>query len=435
MRWASAAGLACLALEACRGGGAGAGTGLYVTARFDGIAADQLELSVSGPQGGTMIVPATLRPAQATAPLTSPQTVAIYLSDDLDGAAVTCAAGALAGGQRLDDGASAGAVVRRGQLVAVDLALAPITRKPIGAACAGAEECDSALCVDGVCCASACDGLCTSCKVAGSEGTCVPVPPGTRTDRCADQGAPSCGFDGTCDGSGGCRRYPIGVLCAPAACAAGTLTPASACDGQGSCVPARTVDCAPYACADGDPPACRSACATDADCVSGRTCSAGSCGARPKQPNGAGCQDASTCASAFCEDGVCCDTSCAGACASCNVAGAAGTCTPVPAGKTDPRGRCTDGGVASCGQNGLCDGKGGCALYPSGAACAAGTCVARFLIGARRCDGKGTCQAAAMADCAPYTCDAGAHACFSSCTSGAQCATAAARSCTMGTCQ
>src|SRR5205814_6954684 len=47
-----------------------------------------------------------------------------------------------------------------------------------GAPCASDSECGSGVCAQGVCCATACTGLCQSCAVPGSMGTCSPVPAG-----------------------------------------------------------------------------------------------------------------------------------------------------------------------------------------------------------------------------------------------------------------
>jgi len=69
-------------------------------------------------------------------------------------------------------------------------------RKAPGTACSGASECASGHCVDGVCCDSACGGACDRCDVAGSLGTCSPVPAGVQASAC---GLYLCnGVDGTC---------------------------------------------------------------------------------------------------------------------------------------------------------------------------------------------------------------------------------------------
>ncbi len=87
-----------------------------------------------------------------------------------------------------------------------------------GAACDEPSDCASALCVDTVCCATACDGLCERCDATGA---CVPIAAGADPD--AECGAVSCagyfaGFAGNdclgradvaadaagCDGAGAC---------------------------------------------------------------------------------------------------------------------------------------------------------------------------------------------------------------------------------------
>jgi len=46
--------------------------------------------------------------------------------------------------------------------------------KSNGQACTAASQCASNFCVDGVCCADACHGACSSCALASSLGTCMP---------------------------------------------------------------------------------------------------------------------------------------------------------------------------------------------------------------------------------------------------------------------
>src|SRR6185295_13213057 len=51
-------------------------------------------------------------------------------------------------------------------------------KKPIGSVCATAPDCASGFCEQGVCCGSACGGVCSSCALPGSEGRCSAVPAG-----------------------------------------------------------------------------------------------------------------------------------------------------------------------------------------------------------------------------------------------------------------
>jgi hypothetical protein len=99
----------------------------------------------------------------------------------------------------------------------------------------------------------------------------------------------------------------------------------------------------------------------------------------------------------------------------------------------DPHAVCKDAGAASCGKNGLCDGAGACALYPTTTACAAGSCKNATLTNPKRCDGKGACVAVSPTDCTPYRCDPATTACFTSCTLPLQCASR--RPCVNSACQ
>lgn len=139
------------------------------------------------------------------------------------------------------------------------------------AACASSTECTSGFCVDGVCCDAACDGQCEACDLAGSEGTCKPtigVPHGART-ACLAGGSGVCAR--ACDGLDRkeCHFGATSVVCTPATCAAGSATAASTCDGAGNCPTASTTDCAPYACGDS---ACKTTCASSADCGGANVC-------------------------------------------------------------------------------------------------------------------------------------------------------------------
>ena len=104
--------------------------------------------------------------------------------------------------------------------------------------CTVNSECNSGFCAHGVCCNTACSGICTSCALAGSVGVCRPVP----------SGAPD----------------PL------ARC------PGSLCDGAGSCMlPTCTADeqCAVRRwCMDGRCLPCVATCTSDAACVGGAIC-------------------------------------------------------------------------------------------------------------------------------------------------------------------
>ncbi|MDX2018709.1 MAG: hypothetical protein SF187_00605 [Deltaproteobacteria bacterium] len=53
----------------------------------------------------------------------------------------------------------------------------------LGSSCRQSVECGSGFCVDGVCCASACVGLCQSCALPGMQGTCVAASVGQNPDN------------------------------------------------------------------------------------------------------------------------------------------------------------------------------------------------------------------------------------------------------------
>lgn len=148
---------------------------------------------------------------------------------------------------------------------------------PNGVTCARADQCDTGFCVDGFCCQGACGGLCQSCAVAGQEGTCAPQAAGSDPNsECADQGVATCGQDGFCDGAGHCSRYHAGAACAMAVCSQDMLSDTGTCDDHGVCQKPATVSCGKFPCAS--PIACRTTCASTADCLPPNVCFAGACG-------------------------------------------------------------------------------------------------------------------------------------------------------------
>jgi hypothetical protein len=96
--------------------------------------------------------------------------------------------------------------------------------------CLVAADCASGFCSDGVCCESACDGLCESCGVAagsGQDGQCDPAPQGTEeacpygcsgTERACGK-PPPCSSGAECDseicidGRSGVTLFDCGTEC------------------------------------------------------------------------------------------------------------------------------------------------------------------------------------------------------------------------------
>jgi hypothetical protein len=308
----------------------------------------------------------------------------------------------------------------------------------IGTACTTTAQCASGFCQQNFCCASACSGTCASCGLAGTQGTCTNVPVNTDPlNACTAGTAATCGNDGTCDGSGKCRLYAAGTVCAQASCATTTFSPARTCDGAGNCQAVTSTLCTPYAC-NTSMNVCKTTCSSatsSTDCVAPASCTgtgaaagAGSCGLLSI---GAVCTTNAGCNSGFCAQGVCCNTACTALCNSCNVAGSPGTCIDVPSGSTDPSARCAAASMASCGLDGFCDGNGACRKWASGTQCIAQSCATSTLQLASNCNGTGTCVTPATSSCTPFIC--GPTACKTICTTNADCISAAYM-CSGGSC-
>ncbi|MGZ3452669.1 MAG: hypothetical protein ACXVEF_23875, partial [Polyangiales bacterium] len=348
--------------------------------------------------------------------------------------------------------------------------------KPNGIACGGSTECGSGFCVDGVCCDTSCSSQCGACDVSGKVGTCSAVtgsPHGSRSTCSGAGSGTQCGP--VCNGTDlSACHYPIGTT----SCGANTCTTSSGsyiethvsvCDGAGACKDDPKT-CGGFLCGA---TACKSSCATNADCnvgyycksnacipieglgttcttastctsgfcTDGVCCALGSCGAGKScsagltkgicaSLNGTSCIADTECASGACVDGVCCDSKCDGSCEACNKIGSVGKCVPVVGdpltGHPPCGGTSTD---ASCAQR--CDGTDGKACkYPgTTATCGMPSCGGGVETQVSTCDGAGTCKPATKA-CAPYVC--GATACLSTCTSNSDCSDS--YYCKSGTC-
>lgn len=179
------------------------------------------------------------------------------------------------------------------------------------------------------------------------RGACAPVPEscgdglenGDESDLDCGGSCPSCDNGKVCDSAGDCAsRYCDANFCA-------------ACD--------------------------RSECGAD------RWCDGGTC--TPRKALGASCTAAGQCESEACSDGVCCDSTCAGACEACasTLTGlTSGACEPVLVG-IDPDDDCAEGecvtgacdGARACGVvEGPCTGS--CAFYSGKYYFAQGVCSA-----------------------------------------------------------
>ncbi|MEM1418339.1 MAG: hypothetical protein AAGH15_25820, partial [Myxococcota bacterium] len=161
-----------------------------------------------------------------------------------------------------------------GDTFCADGVCAPL--RNIGVSCGRDAECNTGLCVDGVCCTSACEGQCEACDVSGFRGVCATVPSGPPRG-----GRPACTTDGTeCGGfCGGTSRTECvfpgeASRCGVASCFDGAAQPRGSCDAAGRCITTGPESCGDFACRDG---ACITRCVGRADCADGNVCASGEC--------------------------------------------------------------------------------------------------------------------------------------------------------------
>ncbi|MCB9626518.1 MAG: hypothetical protein H6725_04015 [Sandaracinaceae bacterium] len=182
---------------------------------------------------------------------------------------------------------------------------------PLGASCTAAAGCESGYCVDGVCCESACDGVCES-ATCGSSGECILADAATVCRAASDL----CDVAETCTGtSSACPadllasagtecRAAVGVCDLPELCtgssaacpsdvvvsngaevtcrpSAGACDLTETCNGTSTDCPADVLAdeetaCGTYQCT-GSAAACPTFCATHADCATGAMCVSNAC--------------------------------------------------------------------------------------------------------------------------------------------------------------
>ena len=263
-------------------------------------------------------------------------------------------------------------------------------------------------------------GICKSCGLPSSLGTCTNVPNGSPDvlARCADMGAPACSTDGFCDGNGACRLYTAGTSCAPPSCGAGksSQTSGRTCDGRGVCQAPTMLSCAPYLC--NGTTACNAACTSDGDCLSGNICDPATNKCGNKQRLGQPCSSTNDCLTGnTCVDGVCCNAAACGTCQACNVAGNAGNCSNVPLGTTEPHGLCAAN--PPCGNTGSCNGAGACQQASTTVSCGTPSCTGATYTPISHCNGSGGCAAPTAVSCGAFVCGGGV--CKTTCTGDADC--------------
>jgi hypothetical protein len=143
-----------------------------------------------------------------------------------------------------------------------------------GDECGSGEQCAAQLtCTDGVCCDSACTGVCESCNQDGSRGTCSPIPANqqpTGTKRCPGEGI----CKPACDGSQRDTCQPSTAICREAACDEGFVIKAARCVDH-RCPEEEFEFCEGFAC-DPNSKTCKRRCNGNEDCVE-RVCEGRSC--------------------------------------------------------------------------------------------------------------------------------------------------------------
>ena len=216
---------------------------------------------------------------------------------------------------------------------------------PVGAPCSTGDACATDHCIDGVCCAQACNGSCLACSEALTgepDGTCSFVSSETDPHDDCTSGGPEC-FADVCSGTGpSCKPAADGTACGEDGCIDGTLSRPT-CD-AGTCDPMSSECAGGFGCDGAD---CATSCSgDDALCAGDFHCSGTTC--IEDLAIGGACTRDAQCPGDRCVDGVCCDAPCDGQCEMCQPDG---VCGLVPNGQDDPEASCP-GNQICC--NGAC---------------------------------------------------------------------------------
>jgi hypothetical protein len=294
----------------------------------------------------------------------------------------------------------------------IDQCIAPLgcEHTPSHAACADSLSCTLDSCDATLDCQH--QLVSTSCLIDGACRSDGERQPGNACRACVPSQSQAAWSD-----------LPAPTVCAPASCSGDLSLPADLCDGNGNCGDAGSVACAPYSCNPGDG-ACYASCATDAQCASGDFCAAESICSAPLGQGGV-CTADSQCQSGSClqaQNDRRCAAAGLGCGLDCQVVNDAGTACVDAALDTDPKDACALQPASTCGTTGVCGGGSTCAFHPPSVICAASSCSGDSVLLADHCNGTGACIDSGSSSCAPYTCNSGSGACFTSCTTAASCA-------------
>lgn len=152
-----------------------------------------------------------------------------------------------------------------------------VAKKKLGEAATEGRTCATGFAADGVCCSSACTGVCEACDLPATTGTCTPRAGAAKHGACPKPASADPCVATTCDGKVGtvCAAYPgPEVSCGTAGCTDGVERRAVACAGTGACPTPETKKCAPYKCGA---TTCLTACTADDQCAAGNRCKEGKC--------------------------------------------------------------------------------------------------------------------------------------------------------------
>ena len=343
------------------GGGAPSGFGVNLTVQTDQLPSDKraqivsVALHVSGAE--------TYATSIDVSKVTSSEIHIHYVPGVHAGSLVFEVDGLASDRSIVASGASAQVAIVDGKAVDATVSLGLGPQPDLGALangdkCTMGADCASQLCVDGVCCDTACTGTCEACNLPGTAGTCSPIPANTDPDQ--ECGAkippppPDGGIDdggttsvdggmqlkqpdgglavnvqacaGTCSGNRSCNYPGTTTNCGSVFCSASAEIAGMVCDGTGGCNQQLST-CTDYTC-DPTNATCRTRCSTDADCQTATDyCNTVTNLCAGKKTNGNTCQLPSECQSGSCSQNVCCNTDCQSP-ASCNgsTGGVVGQC-------------------------------------------------------------------------------------------------------------